>query len=355
MSELTRDDYIALLRVTEALQSSLDLGLSLPLALPLLEGLVGADHAALAVSRPGTLYDYQWYHVNLPERFLGDYARIADRDFVRLATVANPNRVLVDEEMLTRKQLERHQTYLHARDTADIEQVMAVMLAHEQAWSSGLSLYRTVRRPFTRREAALIQAVVPHLTRAVNHGREHSALRRGGWLEPVVERTGVGVIWLDESGREVASTPRASFLLEHYFRPHERRFGRLPDVLLEQWKRARLASDNGKVDRDWIRPGLLSSLRVSIVPLPEHGMWALALRPQGLDPALEAKLSPRRAKIAAYMLRGLSNQEIADREQRALATIKQQTEEVCRALGVEGRKGLLRLAAGLNDDGLPEP
>ncbi len=337
-----------MLEVSAALQSSLDLAVSLPRALPLIKQLVGADHAAVAVSRPGTLYDYQWYYVSLPDAFLGDYARIRDRDFVRLATARRPNQVLIDEEMLPRKQLERHQTYVHARTTADIEQVMAAMLVHEQEWSSGLSLYRTRRKPFAAKQASILQRIVPHLTMTVRNSREHGALRRGGWLEPVTERAGIGAVWLDQEGSEIARTPRASLLLEHYFRPHERRPHQLPKPLVEHWRRARDASLHGELIPDWVREGLLSSLRVSAVPLPAQGMWALALKPQGLDPELAARLSPRRAKVAAYIIRGLSSREIAAREGRSLATIKQQAEEVYRCLGVDGRRGLLRLASALS-------
>jgi DNA-binding CsgD family transcriptional regulator len=349
--ELTASDFRAVLRISEALQSSLDLSAAFHKAFPLLQELVSADYGALAVSRPGTLYDYQWYKVNLPDTFLRDYAQLAERDFVRISTAKTPNRVLRDEEMLTRKQLERHQTYLHARETAGIEQVMAVMLIHEQEWSSGLSLYRDRRRPFSTREATLLQTVAPSIVNAVRNSREHQALQRGGWLEPVVERTGVAAIWLNARGEEVARTPRASFLLEHFFRRHERRAGRLPEPLLEHFRRELERPPLGPRGGEWVREGLLSSLCVAVVALPEHGMWALSLRTRGLDPELAARLSPRRAKIAGYLLRGLSSRQIAEREERSLATIKQQVDEVCDALGVEGRKGLLRLVSGLN--GIP--
>ncbi len=348
---MSTSDYQALLRISEALQSTLDLNLAFQRAFPLIQELISADYGALAVSRPGTLYDYEWHKVNLPEAFLRDYAQVGARDFVRLCTSQAPNHVLRDEQMLTRKQMERHQVFLHARETAGIEQVMGVMLVHEREFSSGLAVYRDRRRPFSQREANLLQAVTPSIVSAVRNCREHQVLKRGGWLEPVVERTGAAAIWLTEQGAEIARTPRASFLLEHFFQPHERRRGQLPEVLLEYFRSERQRASLGQRRPEWLREGLLSSLRVALVRLTEQGMWALVLQTQGLDPDLAARLSPRRAKIAGYMLRGLSNREIAEHEGRSLATIKQQTEEVCAALGVDGRKGLLSLASGLK--GLP--
>lgn len=90
----------------------------------------------------------------------------------------------------------------------------------------------------------------------------------------------------------------------------------------------------------------LSSLHVSCVAKAGSDVWALVMKLGGIDPKLTRKLSPRLVDIAACLLKGMSNEEIASRDGRSLATIKQQSAEVYRRLGVDGRKGLMRLAAG---------
>jgi DNA-binding CsgD family transcriptional regulator len=334
-----------MLQLGEAFHSSLDLRVAIERAVPLLQQLVNVDHMALAVSRPGHVYDYEWFHVSLPDSFLGNYAAFADQDFVRHAVAVRPNRVLRDHEMITRRELQRHVVYGHARDAgANLEHVMAVMLSHGSEWSSGLSLYRSRLVPFSDREAAILQMVVPQIKNAVCNARQHAAMQREALLQPAIEGIGLAVVWVSPSGREVARIGRVRALIEQYFPTC--RGSTIPEVLLDHLRCFLASPLPNKTPDEWIEDGALSCLRVAFVPMPDRALWALVFRTQGIPPELAAKLTPRLLEVAGCLVRGMSNEQIALRDNRSVATIKQQAGEVCARLGVRGRKGLIQMAWG---------
>jgi DNA-binding CsgD family transcriptional regulator len=345
--ELTTGEYELMLQLGEAFHCSLDLHVAIERAVPLLQRLVNVDHLALAVSRPGNPYDYEWFHTSLPESFLGNYAAFADQDFVRQAVAACPNRVLRDHEMISRRDLTRHTVYSYAHDAgANLEHVMAVMLSHGRDWSSGLSLYRSRLVPFSDHEAAILQMVVPQIKSAVCNARQHAALQRDVWLEPAMRGVGLAAVWLERSGREVARVGQVSTLIEQYFPAC--RGSAVPEVLIAHLRRFLTSSVPNKTPAEWIEEGPVSSLHVAFVPMPDQH-WALVFRTCGIPPELAAKLSPRLLEIAGCLLRGMSNERIALRDNRSLATIKQQASEVCARLGVKGRKGLIQMAWGYGE------
>jgi len=353
--DLSSSEYRLVMAVSEALHSSLDLRVALDHAVPLLRELVSVDHIALAVSRPGTLYDYEWLNNTLPEKFLGNYAQFAEHDFVRAAVASRPNEVLRDHQMITRQKLHRHVVYSHARDAgAKLEHVMAVMLLHEREWSSGLSLYRSSPMPFSDREAEILKLIVPQLANAVRNSREHSERQREALLEPVVEHAGLAVLWLDASLREVTRTPAASRLIERYFEVNERRQGSVPEAILAPLREYFVDVAPAKALPEACREQPLSNLRLRYLPLPDRGIWAVVMSTTGIDreleQALEQRLPPRLLEIAASLVRGMSNEQIAQQGCTKLSTVKQQVSEVYRRLGVRGRKGLIQLASGLAPD-----
>jgi DNA-binding CsgD family transcriptional regulator len=349
MSMLNGSDHEALLGVAELLHHSLDLGRSVRLAAPALRKLLGADHVALAVSHPGTLQEYAWHNDTLPEHALRSYGEIAERDFVRIALAAAPHRVLHDEQMITRRQLKRHVAYQWARAAGvRIERVLAVMLTHDAEWGAGLTLYRERDRPFSAREQELLQRLVPHVGRAIRNSREHEALAREIRLEPLVQQADMAVLWIDREGREVARTPYASTLLAEHLPLHERRAGTWPAALREYTERAVRGPAAGVASQPFVLESALGSLHVKLFAVPAQHLWAVVLKPHGIDASLRSKLTPRLTTIAGYLLRGMSNEEIAEREGRVLATVRQQAGEVYRRLGVRGRKGLVRLVAGFD-------
>ncbi|MFM2416604.1 MAG: Bacterial regulatory protein luxR family [Pseudomonadota bacterium] len=193
-----------------------------------------------------------------------------------------------------------------------------------------------------------LEQIAKHLAWAVTvrtHRRQH---RRAVLYAETASHLDVGLIWFQADGSELDRTPSATRLLSEFFAPHELlgplTLPRAASGLLQAALRRRLSDASTTV----LREGACSSLLGRMVFLNSRGLYVLQLNTRGLPRELTARLSPRRQKIAAALLRGLSNSQIARQEARSLATIKQQVEEVCSALGVHGRKGLLQLAAGFS-------
>lgn len=348
--DLSSAEYQLIVRFGQAIHGTLDLHVALDQALPFLERLVSVDHIALAVSRPGTRHDYEWFNNTLPEKYLGAYPEIADHDFVRAAVAEKPNQVMRDHQMISRQKLRRHVLYTRARDTgANLEHVMAVMLSYEQDWSSGLSLYRTRNTPFSDREAAILELLVPSLVNAVRNNREYDERTREALLEPVIAHAGFAVLWLDARLREVNRTPQASALIERFFAANERKSGTAPEAMLRPLREYFADRTQLRQPPEATRDGELDQLRMRYVPLPDRGLWAVVLSTRGLSPGLGlgSELPPALRKIAARLLRGHSNQRIADDNNTKLSTVKQQVSDIYRRLGVKGRKGLIQLASGL--------
>lgn len=344
----------ALLRFGEVLHSTLDLRSAFRQAVPILQSVVGADHVALAVSRPGSRYDYEWLNTTLPEAFLGGYAAFAHRDFVRKAVAQAPNVVMRDQQMLSRKALERHLVYRHAKQSgARLEQVMAVMLAHEHSWSSGLSLYRSRKLPFSDTDASILQLLVPQICHAVQNSRTHQQLTTEALLGPTARAADIPIVWVSASLREVTRTPAATRLLEQYFRRdelHAPGLNGLPDGLLTPLREYAQRPDPVRVVRPWHRSDHLSCLHARYLRVPGTPGWAIVLYVTGLAPELQRKLTPRLREVAGLLMRGLTNEEIAAREGRALATIKQQSGQIYARLGIRSKRDLIRLASGLGPD-----
>ena len=341
------DDVV--LSVAQALGSSLDLGQAWGAAAPRIVKAVGADHVALGVSVPGSRYDYQWFNDTLPEALLGQYDQISDHDFIRAAVARAPARVLRDHEMIEPRRMRRHLTYQRARELgAPIEQVMAVMLWHELEWTSGLSLYRQSQRPFSDDEARLFERLAPLLKQTVRNCREHALVQREAWLSLVVDSLEVAALLVDDEGREHGRTAAATILLERFFTAAERRVGRVPEPL-GMHLRCICAAPARPVPQ-WSKRVGPKTLTATFVRIPNQRRWALMLKSTGIDEAFEEELmrslSPRLQQIAYSVLEGLSNADIAARDARSLATIKQQVSEVYQRLGVSGRVELVQRAGG---------
>jgi DNA-binding NarL/FixJ family response regulator len=349
---MTSDETSLILEAVQNLNSSLDLRVAFDRAIPSLQRLFRVEHVALAVSRSASFRDYDWMTWGLPDRFLRDYPAIGDRDFVRAAVVRMPNRVMRDHEMIERKALERHVIYQHARDCGvSLEQVMAVMLVHNREWSSGLSLYRDRSEAFTDREASLFAAIVPHIVNAVQNSRSAELLDRSTRIEPTLGAAGVGIVWVDAGLREVDRTHVATAILDEHFSCSALRAGKLPQELLAPLRSRALGSKTPPIPELQIERGL-RRLHVHYIALPELALWALVMRVSGLPRTLESSLTPRLLQVARLVLKGMSNEEIARQDKRALCTIKQQVSEIYARLGVEDRAAFIRLAAGWGD--IPE-
>lgn len=313
-----------------------------------------SDHVALAISRPGTLYDYQWYNTTLPEQFLGNYLEFADQDFVRKAVAAKPNEVVRDQEMISRTALERHVVYQSALSAgARLEQVMAVMLSHEQEWSSGLSLYRERTRAFSDRDAEVLKLAVPMIRATVQNSRRFDEAHRSALMASTMESAHMPALWLDGRGNEVTRTEAATRVLQHFFSARERTRG-VPEALLLPLRRMAHAKTPMVAPEEMVRAREVNCLRVRYARVyhPHSGepLWAALLDVRGIPLEKEALLSRREREVVGMIMRGMSAPQIANFQGRALSTIKQQSKDAFAALNVDGKNGLLALISGFQVD-----
>lgn len=339
-----------ILDITDALSSSLDISTALERAFPTLLRLVPADYAALGVSPTGRAEDYAWVVTQLPPSFFAAYPEMAPHDFVRDAVAAQPNRVLRDEEMIPRTALEANMMYHRARETgARLEQVMAVMLHVDARWQGGLALYRDRRRPFSEREQAVLQRLVPTLANTVRNCHLHgAAVARGDALDHLTSAHGLAEIVLDERGVEVARSDAAGRLLDAWFAPVERRLGGLPDPLRDLVAQA--VAEGTAPARPWRRHAGDVELEVTCATLPaqaSRGRFMLSLRaiPTPKVPARWAdRLTCRQLEIASLVLRGWDNQLVADVARCTVGTVKKHLQGIFDRLGVPSRAALIALA-----------
>lgn len=253
-----------------------------------------------------------------------------------------------DQQLISRKQYYRHVVWQHSVATnAQLEHALAVMLQDKEGLAAGLTCYRTRPTPFAERDAELVQMLVPHVRNAIRRQQTYVQELRSRWLEDIVARVGTAAVWLESNGAELTRTEAASLFLQHHFPSHEVRNSQLPSVIRCYFQRVVGSQFPARPVEPLIVEKNLSSLRIEVMPGPSPNVWVLVLTRRGIEASLASKLTPRQLAVAACLLKGLSNEEIAHRENRSLATIRQQSIEVYRRLGVKGRRGLLQLAAGL--------
>jgi DNA-binding CsgD family transcriptional regulator len=217
-------------------------------------------------------------------------------------------------------------------------------------------LYREGHQSFSDRERALLQRITPFLTARIRDCRMLSEVAgRGQLLEELFRHQGTESIVLAPPSTEVMRTAHATALLEKWFEPHERRCHGLPQILVEQL--ARLVDDSGAQGRgvpdSWNRTGLMGSLKVTFVRLPEHAgrkLWALMLQEVAhgrgllLPSAWRKGLTPRQVEVVEGVLRGWDNQLIAEHLGCSLATVKKHLQHIFDKLGVSSRTALLSMA-----------
>lgn len=336
------------LKLLEALGSSLDVQAILTEAYPLLARLVPADYGALGVSSTARPQDFQWAIAELPSSFFAAYSEMAAHDFVRRSVVEQPNRVLRDQEMVPRRELERNVLYRRAREVgAPVEQVMAVMLHVDEHWQSGLSLYRERRRPFSDRERARLQRLAPAFANAVGNCYRfgHLATWKSA-LDELLASTSQATLLVTHGGTEVGRSPGVTALLNRWFAAHEQARGRLPELVL----RLVLGAPAGESRTLW-RRGAQSSLQVSVHPVTGYlgsARWMVRLK-EHTEPTMPdawlQRLTRREQQVAAGVLRGWDNRLIAAELGCAEATVKKHLQSIFQKLGLESRTSLVSRAA----------
>jgi DNA-binding CsgD family transcriptional regulator len=337
----------------EVLTSSLELSEVLSRAYEVLSKLLTADYAAICISKPGRLADYDWMVAAMPPEYFTRYHELAPEDFVREAVMRHPNLVLRDTEMLPREELERSLLYRRCRELGmPLEHVMAVLLDVGRDWHGGFMLYRDRRQPFSDRERALMQRLTPLLTNTVAKCRQvGEATEHNSMLEHLLRLHNVESLILTPTGTERVRTPGVTALLEAWFKGDERGAGGLPTVLVE---RLRVLASGRKVagEGDIVRTVGEKSLRVNFIPLPGQGssrLWGLLLKEvsdwKHVPPFWRDLLTQREVEVTECVLQGWDNELIAEHLKCSKGTVKKHLQRVFDAMGVSSRGALISKAS----------
>jgi DNA-binding CsgD family transcriptional regulator len=341
-------------KLAEALGSSLDMRVVLKRSFPLLRRLVPADYAALAVAGSLAPQGFEWMVMDMPSRFFESYPAMATHDFVHRAAVARPNRVVRDQDIIRRSELEQNVLYRHGQQIGvPLEQVMAVMLHVDERWQSGLSLYRARRRPFSGRERAALQRITPALANAIRncdrfaHCEDwHAALE--AWLE----QGGRAFLIVSASGVELARSSRATVLVERWFLPHERRgtaWRELLATLLES------ATTGSRASLKWRARSDGTTLAARCYALPQglgrRAFGVLLDERIKIPRAWRSLLTPKESEVLAGAVDGWDNRLIGEVLCCAEGTVKKHMRRIFDKLGVDSRSALAaRAADALRED-----
>lgn len=358
MSSASRE-HRATVEVLDALGSSLCLRDVVQAARAPLLRLLGGDHVALGFVQsaapgpgltpsldPGRL---EWITSDgLPPAFFADYERWARHDFVLQAVTRRPRTVLADPQMVSRSALEANPFHRRARELGvPLQHVMAVML-DVGALSSGLAVYRQGKRPFARKERALLQALVPALAHAVRNCQLfEGAERRARILEHVATNRDGAVIVFDTEARELFRTQRAARLLERWFAGSSRAAVALPEPLSSAVKSWLTRVDSAP--STFSRPGSARVLSVAPEWVADAGRVLLLLvleeRPRPpWPPAAWARVTPRQRAVVAAVVQGWDNELIASELGCSVATVKRHLTHIYDTLGVGTRSQLMAAA-----------
>lgn len=341
------------LALLEALGSSLSLRIAMERAYPLLLQLISADYGALGICSSRNAEDYEWIVAKVPPAFFSAYPEMASDDFVRTSVTKRPNVVLRDHEMVSRSALEKNVMYRRAREVgAPIEHVMSVMLHIDDRWQSGLSLYREQRRPFSAREASVLQCITPSLVSAVRNCQLFGAAQEwGAALEMLLRDRAEAVILVAPPASDLARTSGAARLIDKWFAPHEQSSSSVPKPLEDLVRKATGRPLEHEGTWQWTRPGPDATLTVSYVPLPDcvgKATAMLLLREDshavGIPPAWRAILTRREQQVSAAVTRGWDNRTVAAELGCAEATVKRHMQNVFDKVGVDSRTALIARA-----------
>lgn len=347
-----------LFRVMEALTSSLNLTEVLKRSYEVLSESLAADYAAICVSKPGSVTEYEWaVEAQVLKDFFGRYPHLANEDFVRRAVVNQPNKVLRDSEMLSRQELKRSTIYRYFQTKVPLEHVMAVLLDMRLDWHGGFTLYRERPHPFSQQEQDFLQRLTPTLASTVRNCRMLSEVSgRGQILEALFQHGRLQGVVLIPPDTEVMRTSMVTEWVRRWFASSECGRHGLPLVWLAKLEQLVRTQELVTLGQDVLehRRGE-QSLKVTFAPLPEQGWrqpWAVLLE-EGwkvipVPQEWRKLLTPSEVQVTEWLLQGVDNQYIAERLGRKLDTVKTHLKNIYLKVNVPSRSKLILLAQELN-------
>ncbi|HYO53292.1 helix-turn-helix transcriptional regulator [Archangium sp.] len=354
MPNLNSREQALIFKILDAFSSSLDFTEVFSQAQGPMSQLFPSDSMALCVSKPGQPTAYDWMAPGMPVQFFERYHEVAKDDFVRSAVARTPDVVLRDEAMIPRAELVRNPVYWRFRELGmPLEHCMSVLLSGGPAWHCGVTMYRGRRRPFSKRNQAILQWLAPRLVTTIRNCRMFGEVSaRGEMLDALFHKQGAALLVMASSSKEVMRTERATELLDAWFPLAERDSSGLPTRLVEHLTSLMSGGGDLRHGRDvWRRTESDRSLKVTFVQLPVpdgRRLWMLVLeeRPHAipLPEDWHQELTAREVDVATYVLHLWDGRTIADHLGCSLGTVKQHLKHIFDKLGTDNQKKLISLA-----------
>lgn len=336
----------------DALNSSLDLKRVASSAVPILAKLVAADYGALCVSQPESAGGYDWFAVDFPVDWFRAYPEMAPHDFVRESVLKRPNTVLIDSDMLPRREVESNVMYRYSREIGvPLEHVMSVMLDAESGWHAGITLYRSQCHGFSEEDRLTLQELTRPLVNAVRNCKLVADMeRRDALINSILRHEAFEAVFFSPRLVELTRTEGLGSLLDRWFSCSELARTGLPDELMDKLRH--LIQDQGRGRQGsstWTRDDRGAFLRVMFLPLPEDAGtvgWALLFHEVYPMPrSWEEVLTQAECEVVKYILVGWDNRLIAEEVGCQICTVKKHVQHIFDKLGVPRRSALCHLAA----------
>jgi DNA-binding CsgD family transcriptional regulator len=318
----------------------------------LLAKLFQADHVAFCRMHPDLPTGFDW-KASTTGHFLQSYYQWYQDDFVFRWLSQRPNIAWSDTEMLRGRKLEETETYRRSREShLRLRHVLAVLLAPEhQVGSGAVALYSERVKSFSAESRSLLQRLTPALSGAFQNFARFGALSsHNQLLEEMLRQEGANAIVLDAKRREFFRTGAVTSLLERWFPSRsDRDDGGLPRA----WRERMDAFMAGSVlvtpmSLAWREERGMSSLEVCFTRLPlieGRDLWELRLKEvHAIPETWRQVLTAKQFEVAALVVQGLADKQIADKLGRSEETVKDHVQAVYKNLRVSGRTGLIALA-----------
>ncbi|WP_241759364.1 response regulator transcription factor [Pyxidicoccus parkwayensis] len=318
--------------------------------------LIPADYMGLCILTPGQPVEFEWLVPGPRVALLEQYGEHAEHDFMHKALVHQLKVVRRDSEILTRKELERSHLYQLSRELEPrLEHVMAVLLPVSPGVFAAVAFYRILRRrPFTKKDSTVFQALTGHLVSAVGTCLEMATKETGYQLMAELnKRQDAEVIVVRPPSRERMRSPGATALVEKWFGGSRLHRSGLPQVLAERLDALVRMSATERLEADrWVDWRDDEHLLVRFIELREPdgaSAWALRLHEFShsipIPDEIARELSPRQLEVARGILRNWRNKQIASDLKRTPGTVKAHVRDLFRELKCDGRLDLMYQAA----------
>lgn len=347
-------------RVITALNSSLSLPQALEAVRPYLLELAQADSMALCLMDITHSLHFQWLVPGPRLLILEEYASLVDHDFLRAPIFAQPQKVIRDSELLSRKEYERTLICQRSRELGQrLEHIMAVLLPIRPGSFGALALYRNRPRAFASQNAAVLDSLTAHLMNTVRNCRDVRNLTTSTHLlEELHRHPDAAFLIVEHPRHKVLRSSHAEALLERWFTPSDLHSSGLPLPLKERLDALVRMTPDERLDKNAnvlvsTHDDCYRTVRFIELPAPEGPReWALLMHELPISIPLPAEmkraLTPSEINVATCLLRNWTNERIAKEFKLSAETVKTHVRNLLAKLGIDSRRDLLYQAARLN-------